>query len=97
MNDKVAFYKQEIKKIAYNTAWMTTYEKPSKGLIGFYNQEHKCHLEVYVRTFRVNTCLRHPRSGYCTLFRRNVGFSDLKNIFLNPRTHTGKGFSKFSE
>lgn len=95
-NNAIAFKKQEVKKLAYNNGWIPTYDKPLKELLGFYSQEHKCHLEVYARSMNVITILKHPSSGYRTLYRNSVGISDLQNIFCDPRTHTGRGFYKKS-
>lgn len=77
--------------------WQQIYEKPEKELIGFYSQEHRCHIEVYARSLNVITCLKHPHRGYQILFRNSVGFTDLKKIFNNPRAHTGRGFYRIND
>ena len=40
----------------------------------------------------VGTCLDHPHLGKTQLFRRNVDFTTLYEIFSNPRVHTNKGY-----
>ena len=49
-------------------------------------------INVYYTTGTVGTCLNHPKRGKTQLFRRNVDFEQLNDIFENPRSHTGKGY-----
>jgi len=49
-------------------------------------------INVYWTTGTVGTCLDHPRQGKTQLFRRNVDLSTLREIFKNPRVHTGAGY-----
>ena len=61
-------------------------------VISFYNHDIQCRVNVYYTTGTVATCLTHPISGKTQLFRRNVTLEELSQIFLNPRTHTGRGY-----
>lgn len=49
-------------------------------------------INVYLTTRTVATCLNHPKKGKTQLFRRNVSEAQLKQLFNNPRSHTGKGY-----
>lgn len=49
-------------------------------------------INVYYTTGTVGTALEHPKSGKTQLFRRNVDITELLEIFLNPRVHTGAGY-----
>eukprot|EP00933_Yihiella_yeosuensis_P005859 TRINITY_DN110459_c0_g1_i1.p1 TRINITY_DN110459_c0_g1~~TRINITY_DN110459_c0_g1_i1.p1 ORF type:complete len:417 (-),score=56.68 TRINITY_DN110459_c0_g1_i1:67-1317(-) len=49
-------------------------------------------INVYYTTGTVGTCLEHPRQGKTQLFRRNVDYNMLENIFRNPRIHTDLGY-----
>ena len=52
-----------------------------------------CRINVYYTTGTVvGTSLYHKIIGKSQLFRRNVSISELKQIFQNPRIHTGKGY-----
>lgn len=42
----------------------------------------------------VGTYVDHPKQGKTSLFRRWVTNEELKQIFKNPRAHTGKGYRK---
>lgn len=62
-------------------------------LISF--QKDGIRMNIYYTTMTVGTCLAHPKHEHPTqLFRRNVTSSELEAIFINPRTHTGKGYIK---
>ncbi len=49
-------------------------------------------INVYLTTMTVATCLKHPKKGPTQLFRKNVTFAMLDQIFAYPRKHTGKGY-----
>lgn len=40
----------------------------------------------------VGTCMFHPMKGMTQLFRRNINFPLLREIFKNPRVHTHLGY-----
>lgn len=46
-------------------------------------------INIFWTTGTVGTCLDHPRQGKTQLFRRHVDLSTLREIFKNPRVHTG--------
>ena len=49
-------------------------------------------INVYWTTGTVGTCMDHPQKGKTQLFRRNVSVATLREIFRNPRVHTGDGY-----
>lgn len=49
-------------------------------------------INIYLTTNTVATCINHPKKGKTQLFRKHVDYNMLKQIFANPRTHTGKGY-----
>ncbi len=91
MIDEVTFYKSYSIKIANDYGWKQTYFKDDKKLIGFRNPGSRCHLEVYLRSKRVITCLEHPKQGTSILERNGIGITEMRQIFEDPRIHTRKG------
>ncbi len=57
-------------------------------------QKGAVRLNVYYTTMTVGTCLNHPIKGKTQLFRRNLKWAEIEKIFINPRTHSGKGYYK---
>lgn len=51
-------------------------------------------INIYLTKMTVATCLNHPKKGATQLFRKNVNYETLKEIFEYPRKHTGKGYYK---
>lgn len=54
-------------------------------------------INVYLTTLTVATALNHPKKGKTQLFRKNLNFVELRELFNNPRKHTGKGYYKKSK
>lgn len=46
----------------------------------------------YYSKYTVGTAMNHPVKGKTQLFRKNVTFDILVQLFKNPRKHTGKGY-----
>ena len=51
-------------------------------------------IHVYYTSRTVATCLTHPQQGKTQLFRRDVDLELLKQLFRNPRQHTGRGYHR---
>lgn len=49
-------------------------------------------LNFWLTTGTVGSYLEHPRKGKTQLFRREVDINEARDIFENPRIHTGKGY-----
>lgn len=90
MRDELSFYKGFVVVWAKEFGWKPTFYKKDRELMAFKNAAGRCHLEVYLRSKRVITCLQHPK-GTSILERSGVGISELKKIFEDPRVHTTKG------
>lgn len=94
MNDQYAFLKEKIIQLAREAGWQPTYTNTQKQIYGFRNFDFRCHLEIVwspTKSMKVITCMRHPRAGVSILMRDRIGFSDVKQIFNNPRLHTNRG------
>jgi chorismate mutase len=68
------------------------YWNQTSKVISFVNDAWECRINVYYTTGTVGTCLDHPTGGKTQLFRRDVDYELLKEIFENPRAHTGTGY-----
>lgn len=83
----------DVRKIAADVpAVKEFYVNDVSKVVSYKNTEHNCRINVYYTTGTVGTCLLHPVAGKTQLFRRDVTAKVLRKIFLNPRTHTGKGY-----
>lgn len=60
------------------------------GMISFAKKDVR--INVYLSKMTVATCLTHPKRGATQLFRKNVDLKMMKEIFRNPRIHTGEGY-----
>ena len=65
------------------------------GLLIFIKREVQ--VNVYTTTGTIGTSLNHPIKGRTQLFRRSITITQLKDIFTNPRTHTGRGYYERKE
>ncbi|OEU18269.1 hypothetical protein FRACYDRAFT_183600, partial [Fragilariopsis cylindrus CCMP1102] len=60
--------------------------------ISFRNNNDR--INIYYSTRTIGTALDHPSQGKTQLFRRKCTVEDLKKIFQNPRSHSGKGYKR---
>jgi len=82
-----------VRQIAANWGY---HEVPvnQESTISFRNDE-KCggvRINVFFTTGTVATLLDHPIRGKNHLFRRQVNYQGLHEVFSNPRVHTGTGY-----
>ena len=80
--------------------WDCTRYDPGQGQLVFLErwlQNDKYELHVWCTTGTVGSYLDHPRQGKTQLYRRNVDWSDLRQILNNPRVHTGTGYHERAE
>lgn len=68
---------------------------------GFYAASYHVILErgkeqmnVYLTTLTIQTALKHPKKGRTQLNRKGLSLIEIEQVFINPRTHTGKGYHK---
>ncbi len=90
MDNDVKFLKAEIGRIAKEWGWKPTYTNEAKQIIAFKNAGARCHIEVYLRSMRVITCMQHPK-GCSVLERTKMGLTEVRKVFEDPRVHTGTG------
>lgn len=90
MNYKIA--KDTIYTIAKKNGYVCLDFQENIGLASYSNGNVR--INVYMTTLTVSTCLKHPTKGATQLFRKNVSFNLLNDIFAHPRKHTGKGYYK---
>lgn len=80
--------------IAKETGWVFIRKEP--WCFVFAATDNKSGINVYWNSkndsFTVQTWLTHPKKGRTQLNRRDIELHQLKQIFENPRTHTGKGY-----
>lgn len=87
----------KVKELAGEKGWKLIAENEESRVVSFSKEEKGERINVYYTTGTVGTCLEHPLHGATQLFRRAVGMDQLKEIFVNPRTHTGKGYYEKKE
>ena len=80
----------QVRRLAEEYGYRESKLVPESRVIVFHNGSTK--INVYYTTGTVATSLNHPRQGKTQLFRRNMTLPDLKNIFQNPRVHSGVGY-----
>lgn len=64
--------------------WMVSYQKIVDGSY--------VRINIYLTKMTVATALNHPKWGKKQLFRKNVTTALLREIFVNPRVHSGCGY-----
>lgn len=62
------------------------------GMISYSDGDTR--INIYLTRMTVATCLNHPTKGATQLFRKNVNYETLVEIFDYPRKHTGRGYYK---
>ncbi len=60
---------------------------------------NRCRLNFWLRTGSVGSYLHHPKKKQkrTQLFRRDISMAEAESIFIDPRTHTGKGYHEKKE
>ena len=51
-------------------------------------------INFYTTTRTISTEIDHPKKGKTQLHRKGLSMTELRSVFDNPRTHTGKGYYK---
>jgi len=83
----------EVRRIARNEGCaLISYSKESSVISFRKGASFKVRINIFWTTSTVGTCLDHPRQCKTQLFRRNVDLSTLREIFKNPRVHTGTSY-----
>eukprot|EP01083_Nonionella_stella_P196926 724293_1 len=86
----------DIRRVAREAGMTEIQLNKTSRVIAFRGSRHYAlypRINVWYTTGTVGTYLYHPNSEASTqLFRRNVNLLLLKDIFANPRKHTGLGY-----
>lgn len=89
------FTKEEVAEIAEKHGWSLIDWQESIYMVSFGKTfgGSAARINVYLTKMTVATSIDHPKKGKTQLFRRHVVTEDeLKDLFANPRKHTGKGY-----
>ena len=83
-------------KIGARHGYIVEQEQPANKLL-ILTKNHGAfgpvQINVYYTTRTIGTSFKHPSKGQTQLFRRNVNSKMFEAILVNPRVHTGKGYS----
>eukprot|EP00092_Neocalanus_flemingeri_P105445 GFUD01135157.1.p1 GENE.GFUD01135157.1~~GFUD01135157.1.p1 ORF type:complete len:328 (+),score=83.51 GFUD01135157.1:46-1029(+) len=96
-----SYSSKDIKRLAKGCGYHELEVSPrDQGRMVSYRHNQKCggvRINVYTTTGTVATCLDHPRVGKGQLFRRNMTYADLQDIFSNPRVHKDVGYHRLAD
>lgn len=79
-----------IEALAKEAGWNRIDFQENIGMLSYTNGSTR--MNIYLTKMTVATCLHHPKKGATQLFRKNVDYETLKQLFEKPRKHTGKGY-----
>jgi hypothetical protein len=83
----------ELDYMGETRGWDKMYGLPAQPPMASYKKEG-VRLNFWLSTGTVGSYLEHPRRGKTQLFRREVSMSEARDVFDNPRQHTGKGYHR---
>lgn len=84
--------REEIELLAKLYKWLFLTWQDDIKMLSF--KKDNMRINIYTTTMTVGTCLTHPRKGKTQMFRKQVDYDLMENIFRNPRIHSGKGYQK---
>lgn len=84
-------------ELANKHGWLKFEWQKKSTMLSFFKEDQNnakdvIRINVYYTRRTVGTCLNHPTQGKTQLFRRNVNWEEMEKLFINPRTHTRKGY-----
>ncbi len=87
---------KRIKKIAECHGWRFVDHQQNIGMISFIKtiDDSPARINIYLTKMTVSTSLNHPKQGKTQMFRKKVNDKLMEELFINPRTHTDKGYKK---
>lgn len=87
---------EKVRKLAAKHHWSEIDLQENIGMISFLRPDSrgKQRINIYLTTMSTTTYLKHPMKGKGQLYRKNLSLDLLEKIFIDPRTHTGKGYYK---
>ena len=77
-----------IRKRAIEKDWVEIDHQENIKMLSFTNGPSR--INVYYSKMTVATVVNHPKLGRQTLYRRNVNFKQLAQLFENPRAHSAE-------
>ena len=82
------------RKYAKKYGWEERQYNENNKVIAFHRKlsDTLIRINIFYTTMTVGTALNHKKMGKTQLFRKNVTKELLKELFQNPRTHTGGGY-----
>lgn len=83
-----------VREVAKYYGWQEIMFDDYQQLVSFRHPTRPQHgrINVWYKRMTVGTALAHPYKGKTQLFRKFVKGTEMKKIFQNPRTHTGRGY-----
>ena len=89
------FEQDKIEQICFtaeNYGWQKIMHDEQSCLLSF--KRDGVRMNIWYTRMTVSTALHHPTKGKTQLYRKNVSFALLEKLFINPRTHTAKGYTQ---
>lgn len=83
----------ELDYMGETRGWDKVYGVPAQPPMASYKRDG-VRLNFWLSTGTVGSYLEHPRQGKTQLFRREIDMSEARDVFDNPRQHTGKGYHR---
>jgi 5'-3' exonuclease len=88
----------DLSSIAEARGWTKVDTRNSTTPMESYKNVKGERVNYWHTTGTMGTCLEHPKQGKTQLFRKDVNTQQqAKEIFDNPRKHTGKGYHRREE
>lgn len=84
----------ELNSMANQFGWTLISINVTSKLVSYKKMidDSRVRIDIYYTTGTVTVSLNHPKKGKTQLHRRKISDNELKIIFTNPRSHTGKGY-----
>jgi len=83
---------EQIRLLAKVYDWQETKFSEWDSLLSF--RRRGVLMNVWYTKMTVGTALEHPTLGKTQMFRKHVSIKLLKDLFVNPRVHTTKGYTQ---
>jgi hypothetical protein len=80
---------EDVRWLARAYGWAEVQFNAKSRVLGFNRGSER--VNVIYTTGTVGTCVDHPERGKTQLFREGMTPSQLRDIFVSPRVHTGQG------
>lgn len=92
--EKIQKRLEALRFVATHYGWQEIQHDDYQQLVCFKHPDRpECgRINVWYKRMTVGTALAHPYRGKTQLFRRFVKPKEMQKIFINPRTHTGRGY-----